>query len=90
MHGKSVTLFLDCQKVATVDLPRGDDAEVSTEGVTVFGRRLLDQAVFEVGPGPSGESPRSLLPILCRRRLKLQHQRTKPREGHKLASATCM
>lgn len=32
-----------------MDLPRGDNAEISTEGVTVFGTRLLDTAVFEVG-----------------------------------------
>lgn len=56
VHGKSVTLFLDCQEVATVDLRRGDDADVSTDGVTVFGRRLLDRAVFEVGLCPSASS----------------------------------
>lgn len=45
---KTVTLYLDCQKVETVDLQRGDDAVVSTEGVIVFGTRLLDEEVFEV------------------------------------------
>lgn len=49
VQGKFVTLFLDCQRVQTMDLPRGDNAEISTEGVTVFGTRLLDTAVFEVG-----------------------------------------
>lgn len=49
MHGKSVTLYLDCQKIETQRLRRGDDAAVSTDGVTVFGTRLLDKAVFEVG-----------------------------------------
>lgn len=49
VQGKFVTLFLDCQRVETMDLLRGDNAEISTEGVTVFGTRLLDSAVFEVG-----------------------------------------
>ncbi|CAB1449681.1 unnamed protein product [Pleuronectes platessa] len=47
VQGKSVTLYLDCQKVETLDLLRGDNAVVSTEGVTVFGTRLLDEGVFE-------------------------------------------
>lgn len=33
----------------TLDLLRGFDPHVSTEGVTVFGTRLLDEGVFEVG-----------------------------------------
>lgn len=48
VHGKSVTLYLDCKKVQTAELLRGDDPVVSTDGVTVFGTRLLDEAVFEV------------------------------------------
>lgn len=44
-----MTLYLDCKKVETVELLRGDNAVVSTEGVTVFGTRLLDEEVFEVG-----------------------------------------
>lgn len=48
VHNKSVTLYLDCERVETLDLLRGDDAVVSTEGVTVFGTRLLDEEVFEV------------------------------------------
>lgn len=47
VHGKSVTLYLDCKKVQTAELLRGDDPVVSTDGVTVFGTRLLDEAVFE-------------------------------------------
>ncbi|KAJ8367080.1 hypothetical protein AAFF_G00331350 [Aldrovandia affinis] len=47
VEGKAVTLYLDCQKVQTLDLLRGDDPVVSTEGVTVFGTRLLDEEVFE-------------------------------------------
>lgn len=45
---KKITLYLDCEKVTTIDLPRGDDPKISTEGVTVFGRRLLEEEVFEV------------------------------------------
>lgn len=48
VQNKSVTLYLDCQKVETLDLLRGDDAIISTDGVTVFGTRLLDDNVFEV------------------------------------------
>ncbi|KAL7851815.1 hypothetical protein SRHO_G00176000 [Serrasalmus rhombeus] len=47
VEGKKVTLYLDCRKVMTLDLPRGEDPKVSTEGVTVFGTRLLDEEVFE-------------------------------------------
>lgn len=43
-----MTLYLDCVKLDTLDLLRGYDPHVSTEGVTVFGTRLLDEGVFEV------------------------------------------
>uniref|UniRef100_A0A3Q3G9M8 Thrombospondin-like N-terminal domain-containing protein n=1 Tax=Labrus bergylta TaxID=56723 RepID=A0A3Q3G9M8_9LABR len=49
VQDKSVTMYLDCQRVESLKLLRGDNAVVSTEGVTVFGTRLLDEAVFEVG-----------------------------------------
>uniref|UniRef100_A0A3B4AQJ5 Thrombospondin-like N-terminal domain-containing protein n=1 Tax=Periophthalmus magnuspinnatus TaxID=409849 RepID=A0A3B4AQJ5_9GOBI len=48
VEGQSVTLYLDCVKVETLELLRGPDPHVSTEGVSVFGTRLLDEAVFEV------------------------------------------
>lgn len=48
VEGKAVTLYLDCKKVETLDLHRGDDPVVRTDGVTVFGTRLLDEEVFEV------------------------------------------
>ncbi len=48
VEGQKVTLYLDCQKVATLDLLRGPEPKVSTDGVTVFGTRLLDEEVFEV------------------------------------------
>ena len=49
VQGKTVTLYVDCEKVETLDLLRGDAAVLSTEGVTVFGTRLMDEEVFEVG-----------------------------------------
>uniref|UniRef100_A0A665TRR7 Collagen, type V, alpha 3b n=1 Tax=Echeneis naucrates TaxID=173247 RepID=A0A665TRR7_ECHNA len=47
VEGQSVTLYLDCAKLDTLDLLRGYDPHVSTDGVTVFGTRLLDEDVFE-------------------------------------------
>ncbi len=54
VEGQTVTLYLDCEKIDTLDLPRGYDPEVSTDGVTVFGTRLLDEEVFEVGKPECG------------------------------------
>lgn len=48
VEGQLVTLYLDCVKLDTLDLLRGLDPQVSTDGVTVFGTRLLDEGVFEV------------------------------------------
>lgn len=47
VEGKSVTLYLDCKKVQTLELIRGDNPVVSTDGIVVFGTRLLDEEVFE-------------------------------------------
>ncbi|KAI4833345.1 hypothetical protein KUCAC02_016253, partial [Chaenocephalus aceratus] len=47
VEGESVTLYLDCVRLDTLELLRGHDSHVSTEGVTVFGTRLLDEEVFE-------------------------------------------
>uniref|UniRef100_A0A671TWF5 Fibrillar collagen NC1 domain-containing protein n=1 Tax=Sparus aurata TaxID=8175 RepID=A0A671TWF5_SPAAU len=47
VEGQSVTLYLDCVKLDTLDLLRGFDPHISTDGVTVFGTRLLDEGVFE-------------------------------------------
>uniref|UniRef100_A0AAQ5XY58 Collagen, type XI, alpha 2 n=1 Tax=Amphiprion ocellaris TaxID=80972 RepID=A0AAQ5XY58_AMPOC len=44
---KNVTLLLDCKKKMTRALPRGNNAEVDTNGITVFGARLLDEEVFQ-------------------------------------------
>lgn len=46
---KNVTLLLDCKKKMTRPLPRGNNADVDTNGITVFGARLLDDEVFQVG-----------------------------------------
>uniref|UniRef100_UPI003AAACF66 uncharacterized protein n=1 Tax=Centroberyx gerrardi TaxID=166262 RepID=UPI003AAACF66 len=44
---KNVTLLLDCKKRMTRALPRGNNAEIDTNGITVFGARLLDEEVFQ-------------------------------------------
>lgn len=49
-----MTLLLDCKKKMTRPLPRGNKAEVDTNGITVFGARLLDEEVFQVSPGRLG------------------------------------
>lgn len=45
---KNVTLMLDCKKKMSRPLPRSSKAEVDTNGITVFGARLLDEEVFQV------------------------------------------
>lgn len=45
---KSVTIIVDCKKKVTRPLARSDHAIISTEGITVFGTRILDEEVFEV------------------------------------------
>ncbi|KAH0630704.1 hypothetical protein JD844_013999, partial [Phrynosoma platyrhinos] len=44
---KQVTLVLDCKKKATRPLPRGNQPNIDTRGITVFGTRLLDEEVFQ-------------------------------------------
>uniref|UniRef100_A0A670IWF1 Collagen type XI alpha 1 chain n=1 Tax=Podarcis muralis TaxID=64176 RepID=A0A670IWF1_PODMU len=44
---KSVTLIVDCKKKTTKPLGRSDRAIVDTNGITVFGTRILDEEVFE-------------------------------------------
>lgn len=53
---KNVTLLLDCKKKMTRPLPRGNNAEVDTNGITVFGARLLDEEVFQVRSNISDEA----------------------------------
>uniref|UniRef100_A0A8C6URL0 Laminin G domain-containing protein n=1 Tax=Neogobius melanostomus TaxID=47308 RepID=A0A8C6URL0_9GOBI len=44
---KSVTMIVDCKKKVTKPLSRSDQAVINTEGITVFGTRILDEEVFE-------------------------------------------
>jgi len=52
VEGTNVSLLVDCHLLATLPLERGPRPFVSADGVTVFGARLLDEEVFEVGPSP--------------------------------------
>lgn len=45
---KSVTIIVDCKKKVTRPLRRSNRAVINTEGITVFGTRILDEEVFEV------------------------------------------
>ncbi|MEE6505943.1 hypothetical protein FKM82_007405 [Ascaphus truei] len=47
VEGKNVTMIVDCDKQQSHTLDRGDSPVISTEGVTLFGTRLLDEEVFE-------------------------------------------
>ncbi|KYO30129.1 hypothetical protein Y1Q_0017394 [Alligator mississippiensis] len=47
VEGQVVTLWLDCMPAATLPLARGLRPVVSTEGITVFGARLMDEEVFQ-------------------------------------------
>uniref|UniRef100_A0A4W6FXL0 Collagen, type XI, alpha 1a n=1 Tax=Lates calcarifer TaxID=8187 RepID=A0A4W6FXL0_LATCA len=44
---KTVTIIVDCKKKITKPLPRGDQASIDTNGITVFGTRILDEEVFQ-------------------------------------------
>uniref|UniRef100_A0A3P9H2A0 Laminin G domain-containing protein n=1 Tax=Oryzias latipes TaxID=8090 RepID=A0A3P9H2A0_ORYLA len=44
---KSVSIFVDCRKKGTRPLQRSGGAVISTDGITVFGTRILDEQVFE-------------------------------------------
>uniref|UniRef100_A0A3B3T2K4 Thrombospondin-like N-terminal domain-containing protein n=1 Tax=Paramormyrops kingsleyae TaxID=1676925 RepID=A0A3B3T2K4_9TELE len=48
VQGKATTLYLDCEEVQTLELARGDDPVISTEGIAMFGARLQHDEVFEV------------------------------------------
>lgn len=45
---KVATIIVDCKNKVTKNLPRSDHASVSTNGITVFGTRILDQEGFQV------------------------------------------
>ncbi len=44
---KTVTMIVDCKKKISKPLSRSDHAIINTDGITVFGTRILDEAVFE-------------------------------------------
>ncbi|XP_043551064.1 collagen alpha-1(V) chain-like [Chiloscyllium plagiosum] len=48
VEGKNVTLIIDCSQQISEHLARSDNPEISTNGITVFGTRILDEEVFEV------------------------------------------
>ncbi|KAG1926007.1 collagen alpha-1(XI) chain-like [Pimephales promelas] len=45
---KTVTIVVDCKKKLTKPLGRSDRASIDTNGITVFGSRILDEDSFEV------------------------------------------
>lgn len=49
VHKQTITLFLDCKKKTTQKLLRSPNPVVDTKGIIVFGTRILDEEVFEVG-----------------------------------------
>uniref|UniRef100_A0A3P8XJW6 Fibrillar collagen NC1 domain-containing protein n=1 Tax=Esox lucius TaxID=8010 RepID=A0A3P8XJW6_ESOLU len=44
---KTVTIIVDCKKKLTRPLKRSDGAAINTDGITVFGTRILDEEMFE-------------------------------------------
>ncbi|KAJ3611614.1 hypothetical protein NHX12_021629, partial [Muraenolepis orangiensis] len=47
VENKSVTVIVDCKQKITKSLGRSDRATIDTDGITVFGTRLLDEDVFQ-------------------------------------------
>ena len=45
---KTITIIVDCKTKITKTLARSDHATIDTNGITVFGTRLLDEDVFQV------------------------------------------
>ncbi|TNN25390.1 Collagen alpha-1(V) chain [Liparis tanakae] len=52
VHKQTITLILDCKKKASLKLLRSAHPTVDTKGIVVFGTRILDEEVFEVGARP--------------------------------------
>lgn len=68
VEGTNVSLLVDCHLLATLPLERGPRPVVSTEGVTLFGARLLDEEVFEVrSPPPTPKIPCAVVPAVTRK-----------------------
>lgn len=57
VHRQTITLILDCKKRTTQRLLRSANPIIDTRGIVVFGTRILDEEVFEVGD--QAASPRS-------------------------------
>lgn len=49
VHKQTITLILDCKKKTTQKLLRSPSPIIDTKGIVVFGTRILDEEVFEVG-----------------------------------------
>lgn len=47
IHKKTVTIIVDCKKKITKPLGRSDHAVINTNGITVFGTRILDDESFQ-------------------------------------------
>ncbi|KAM6976501.1 collagen alpha-1(XI) chain-like isoform 2-T2 [Aplochiton taeniatus] len=47
LEKKTVTIIVDCKKKITKPLLRSDQATIDTNGITVFGSRILDEEVFQ-------------------------------------------
>lgn len=43
-----MTMIVDCKKKISKALDRSDHAVISTDGIAVFGTRILDDNVYEV------------------------------------------
>jgi len=44
---KAVTMIVDCKKKISKPLSRSDHSIINTDGIAVFGTRILDEEVFE-------------------------------------------
>lgn len=49
VHKQTITLILDCKKKTAQKLLRSPNPIIDTKGIIVFGTRILDEEVFEVG-----------------------------------------
>lgn len=63
VHKQSITIILDCKKKTTQKLSRSPHPIIDTKGIVVFGTRILDEEVFEVGLTLSSLNGPSLSPI---------------------------
>jgi len=57
VYKQTITLILDCKKKASQKLLRSAHPTIDTKGIVVFGTRILDEEVFEVGARTSTPRP---------------------------------